>query len=371
MDALTEQHWLVLHILFSGNNRQLLKLHKLSPDPETLLNASARDWLQAGVKNQFCSHHTWREQPLIQAQRQQKQLRAMRARVLALGDADYPRLLREIPDPPVLLYVLGDVACLSSPLLGVVGSRKASAAGQRAARDLCADLVGCGLGICSGLALGIDAAAHRASLEQGGQTVAVMATGLDRIYPAQHGALAKEIVNSGAIVTEFPLGSPPTRERFPQRNRIISGLSLGVLVVEAAQRSGSLITARMAMEQNREVFALPHSIHHTQGRGCNRLLKEGACLVRSAQDIVQELGAMARLLGGPPANAAGSLQFLATEKAPTGRQRELLRQLGDAELSIDEIVLSSELDATEVMQLMTEMQLQGWVENRSGLYSRC
>ena len=362
MDIERERHWLVLHSI-AGSNQQLLKLLGISSNPAEILEASEARWAELGV-DQGCrsARRGWRGAPWDSACRQQQRLRQLEAVTLAMDCADYPPLLREIPDPPALLFLRGNPDCLRQPFLAVVGSRSSSLAGRRATTELCGELAVAGLGICSGLALGIDAAAHRAALQVDAVTVAVMATGLDQLYPSQHQGLASEILHRGALLTEFPLGSAPTRERFPQRNRIISGLSLGVLVVEAALRSGSLITARLALEQNREVFAVPHSIYHPQGRGCNALLRDGAHLVEDSSDIVQELGAI-----------AGALRELQPRRqAPElcVGQREILQLLGDAPLGLDELTAASGLAAEEVLARITELQLQGLVENRGGLYAR-
>jgi DNA processing protein len=213
--------------------------------------------------------------------------------LVTFTDPDYPPLLRQIPDPPLALYVLGDRACLSTPQLAVVGSRNPTPGGRENARAFARALAEAGLTITSGLALGIDGEAHRGALEADGRTIAVTGTGLDRVYPATHRALAHEIAARGALVSEFAIGSPPRAEHFPVRNRIISGLSLGTLVVEAAERSGSLISARLAGEQGREVFAIPGSIQSPLSRGCHRLIRQGAKLVETAQDILEELSALA------------------------------------------------------------------------------
>lgn len=213
-----------------------------------------------------------------------------RHEILVWSDPRYPERLRAIPDPPILLFINGDTSLLSTPQLAVVGSRNPTPTGVETAGAFAAVLAQVGLTITSGLALGIDAAAHRGALSVSGRTVAVAGTGLDRVYPARHRALAHEIAASGVLVSEFPLGAPPKREHFPQRNRLISGLSLGVLVVEAAIQSGSLITARLAGEQGREVFAIPGSIHSPLARGCHALIRQGAKLVETAQDILEELG---------------------------------------------------------------------------------
>ena len=235
--------------------------------------------------------------------------------------------------------------------------------GRRAAAEFSSVMVQAGLGICSGLALGIDAAAHRASLESDGVTCAVIATGHDLCYPRRHEALAAAIVTRGLLVSEFPLGSRPLRDRFPQRNRIISGLSLGVLVVEAAERSGSLITARMALEQNREVFALPHSIYHPMGRGCNNLLRQGACLVEDPGEILSELGSLYV--------AQHQLQQAASAMALTPGQRKLLDAVGYEPVSVDELVRHCECDIGEVVANLMELQLNGLVEAKDGQFMRC
>ena len=212
--------------------------------------------------------------------------------VLLLDDGVYPSSLREIYDPPIVLYVKGAWSeCLDQPCIGVVGSRRCSTYGQNSALMLARDLAQRGITVVSGFARGIDAAAHRGSLETGGRTIAVLGTGIDEVYPRDHKKLAEEILaNGGALVSQFPLGTPPVSENFPYRNRIISGLSLGVVVVEAAENSGSLITARLAMEQNREVFAVPGNITSRNSFGTNYLIKgAGAKLVQQWQDIATEM----------------------------------------------------------------------------------
>jgi DNA processing protein len=284
--------------------------------------------------------------------------------VLSLTDDRYPPLLRLIHDPPPRLYVRGDPAILWEPQLAVVGSRKASAAGVRAAEVLCGQAVASGLHICSGMALGIDAAAHRGALRAGGKSVAVMATGIDRIYPARHRSLAAELEQSGCLVSEFPPGTPPLRHHFPRRNRIISGLSLGVLVVEAALPSGSLITAGTALEQGREVFALPWSVLHSGGAGCLRLLRDGAKMVQDIEDVLGELGPLFRLqqdmfkpLQGP--GEAGS-----AEASP------ILELLGFEAISSDELVRTSGLTVARVMAELSALELEGRVMRCSGGYTR-
>lgn len=208
--------------------------------------------------------------------------------LLVQGEADYPPLLLELPDPPPFLMVRGQASLLSDPQIAMVGARHASTTGAKTAQDFARHFTAQGLVVTSGLAQGIDGSAHDGALQQG-DTIAVMGTGIDRIYPASHHALAQRIVQQGALVSEFPLGTAPTTGNFPKRNRIISGLSLGTLVVEAAVNSGSLITARMALEQGRDVFAIPGSIHNPMAKGCHQLIKQGAKLVETGDDVLLEL----------------------------------------------------------------------------------
>lgn len=209
--------------------------------------------------------------------------------LLTLADTDYPAPLLEISDPPTLLYLTGQPASLDSRMLAIVGARSATTPGMVNAQAFARTLAESGLTIVSGLALGIDAAAHQGALEAGGSTIAVIGTGADRVYPARHRALAHEIAAQGAIISELPLGTPPAAFHFPRRNRIIAGLSRGVLVVEAAPDSGSLITARLAVENGREVLAIPGSIHSPLSRGCHHLIRNGAKLVETAADVLEEL----------------------------------------------------------------------------------
>lgn len=227
------------------------------------------------------------------AEEELQKVRALGGDVLILDDGSYPYLLREIADPPITLYVKGDwQACFDAPCVAVVGSRRCSTYGENAAAMLARDLAEKGICIVSGLARGIDSAAHRAAVEAKGKTIAVLGTGIDNVYPKENAKLVERILDTGgAIVSQFPLGTPPLKDNFPYRNRIISGLSLGVLIVEASERSGSLITARLAMEQNREVFAVPGNITSRNSFGTNYLIKDGAKLVQQWQDVVSELPA--------------------------------------------------------------------------------
>jgi DNA processing protein len=290
--------------------------------------------------------------------------RAASAKVLAIDDEGYPPLLRAIYDPPPLLYVRGDPAVLLEAHLAVVGSRRASPAGLRVAEVLSGQLASAGLHICSGLALGIDSAAHRGALATGGKSVAVMATGIDRVYPQRHQALAARLEQAGCLVTEFPPGTPPLRHNFPKRNRIISGLSLGVLVIEAALPSGSLITAGTALEQGREVFALPWSMLHDGGRGCLQLIRDGAKLVQDVDDILEELGPLYAL----------QRDFAMAE--PPGRRAPpdeswLLTLVGYEVVALDELAQRSSRPVAQVLAELSTLELTGQVVRTAGGYIRC
>ncbi len=272
------------------------------------------------------------------------------------SDSDYPPLLREIPDPPAVLYVNGQRESLNHPQLAIVGSRNPTPLGAQNASAFARSLVQSGLSITSGLALGIDAAAHRGALEAGGTTIAVAGTGLDRVYPARHRELAHTIAARGALVSEFPIGTPARAGNFPVRNRLISGLSLGVLVVEAAVQSGSLITARLAGEQGREVFALPGSIHSPLARGCHALIRQGAKLVETAVHILEELGPLAQIAQGQPRPV---ISTNAPALAPL--ERQLLDCLGYDPMHVDAVIDRSGLTADTVSSILLQLELRGLV----------
>ena len=289
------------------------------------------------------------------------------ATVLTITSENYPSQLKQIVGAPPLLYVRGEMENLQLPQIAVVGSRRMTSGGERNARDWSQFLAGGGFAITSGLAHGIDAAAHKGALAAHGKTIAVMGTGIDIIYPRQHQRLAENIIDhGGTLITAFEPGTAPLPTHFPSRNRIISGLSLGVLVVEAAPRSGSLITARLALEQNREVFAIPGSIHNPQSRGCHQLIKQGAYLVERAEDIVNELGSA---LAGLANKTAWADEKAPAQQLPADEQR-LLSALGYEPIDIDSLAVESVFSAPELSRLLVSLELKGLVENRGGLYQR-
>jgi DNA processing protein len=291
-------------------------------------------------------------------------------RLVAWGSPDYPPLLAAIADAPLVLFVEGTAAVLSLPQLAIVGSRNPTQLGRDTAQQFAEHLAGAGLAINSGLALGIDAAAHRGALAAGGRTVAVLGCGLDTVYPREHAGLAREIAASGALVSEMPTGTPPLRHHFPRRNRLISGLSVGTLVVEAALQSGSLITARLASEQGREVFAIPGSIHNPMARGCHRLIRQGAKLVETADDIFTELGA---LLAGLRAGAHVEAPDLQQDSGPAlDKDYEiLLDALGFAPAGIDTLVARTGFATDVIASMLLILELDGRVAQQpGGLYCR-
>jgi DNA processing protein len=281
-------------------------------------------------------------------------VRTLRNSVITIEDEAYPALLREIPDPPLVLHVRGDSSLLTGPALAIVGSRRASPYAINVATRFATELGGAGLLIVSGLARGVDAAAHRAALACGAKTVAVLGTGIDLVYPAAHRALFDEIAREGLLVSEFPPGTPPRRENFPIRNRLISGMTLGTLVVEASARSGSLITARMAAEQNREVFAVPGPIFSAGSEGTHRLIQAGAKLTHTATDVLEELPGDLVLAPSAreevDASLAGTLATLRLDEAR----------------HIDDVAAATRRSAGEVAEALLELELAGWIRALPG-----
>ena len=277
--------------------------------------------------------------------------------VITLGDPLYPAALLEIPDPPVLLYVKGDPALLSRQSIAVVGARSATPQGEANAEAFATVLSQGGLGIVSGLALGIDAAAHRGGLAGPGSTVAVIGTGADRIYPARNATLARRIAEAGVIVSEYPLGTAPLAHNFPRRNRLIAGLAKGVLVVEAALKSGSLITARLAIDCGREVFAIPGSIHSPVARGCHQLIRDGAKLVESAEDILEELRLDTCRTAAPVVPTMGLDD---DENAP------VIASLGHDPVDMDTLVQRTSLTPEALYAILLTLELEGRVSRLPG-----
>ncbi|NOY73244.1 MAG: DNA-protecting protein DprA [Gammaproteobacteria bacterium] len=290
--------------------------------------------------------------------------------ILTLQDPLYPALLKEIPGGgPPLLFIDGDINSLNRPQVAIVGSRNPTPLGREIAYDFAQKLCSAGYIITSGLAIGIDAAAHRGALDCYGTTLAVAATGLDQVYPKRHDRLAQKIIEqSGVILSEFPLGTAPQRSHFPRRNRLISGLSKGTLVVEAALRSGSLITARFAVDQGREVFAVPGAITNPLARGCHNLIKEGAKLTETADDIFEEIGSMLSASVRAP-SWGGNEETI--ETSLNQKECAVWRSLGYDPARIDTIIERSKLTAQAVSSTLMDLELRGYITSISGgLYAR-
>lgn len=289
--------------------------------------------------------------------------------LLRFVEADFPPQLEDIDQPPAALFVVGDPALLLHPQVAIVGARSATPQGLADSREFAAQLAACGLVVTSGMADGVDGAAHQAALDAGGRTVAVLGTGADLVYPRKHAALAERIAADGALVSEFPLATGARPEHFPRRNRIIAGLSLGTLVIEAGLRSGSLITARLAAEQGREVMAVPGSIHNRMKRGCHRLLRDGSRLVESAAEVRDALAGPARALGAGLATrlaAARNDAALGTQHDPDPERAGLLTALGNDPQSVDVLAERSGLSASRVSSLLLELELDGLAASLPG-----
>lgn len=345
--------WLQLREQLQLPSGMLRQLMALAPDPRLLVNRLTDDTpapLRAVIRRVPAVLRQADARNLLQ-----QRLDAAACEIICLADADYPGLLAEIHDPPPLLFLRGRRELLSVPMLAIVGSRRSSHRGLDDARQFAAALASLGFGVVSGMARGIDASAHRGALDVAGTTLAVLGCGVDVCYPRSSQKLYQEIAEQGLILSEYNLGTPPLRHQFPQRNRIISGLSLGVLVVEAAVQSGSLITARQALEQNRDVFALPGSIHSPSSRGCNALIKQGAKLVETTADIVEELSGWSA--GSPVLPEETPPDVLAPDSA-------LLPLLDFAPQALDVLAARSALPIPVLLAELGELELGGWVEQQ-------
>jgi DNA processing protein len=294
-------------------------------------------------------------------EQEEERARAMGIQILIAQDPEYPPHLVQIPSKPPVLYIKGGLKEVDREAIAIVGSRRSTGYGKGIAEELAFDLASCGLTVVSGMAMGIDAAVHLGALKAGGRTIAVWGSGLDCLYPPQNRGIAERIPQSGALLSEFPLGTSPLPGNFPRRNRIISGISLGVVVVEASERSGALITAHFAADQGREVFAVPGSIYLKGSRGCHRLIKMGAKLVEGTEDILEELRLQHPLPGIVPSRKKEG------DKTPLERREALLYQLlSDRPLHIDELIVQSGLPAHQVASLLMNLEIKGYCRQERG-----
>ena len=281
--------------------------------------------------------------------------------LIPIGSPSYPELLNELPDPALALFAIGDVSLLNRPQVAIVGSRKPTPVGDRVARMMSQGLAEVGIVITSGMALGVDGAAHEAALSSEGRSIAVLGNGLDTVYPAKHRALFEQLTSSDLVVSEFPLGVSPSRYTFPQRNRIISGLSYGVVVVEAAERSGTLITARLALEQNKEVMAVPGSALSSQYQGSHTLIQQGAALVSTPADVLNCLSGPLRRMLQDKVNAEQGSGCVVDDSLATSQQRTLLECISVESTPVDDIISMSQLTSAEVSSMLLELELMGVV----------
>lgn len=293
--------------------------------------------------------------------------------IITRRDAFYPPLLQEIVDPPPWLFVRGRPETLLLPQVAIVGSRNCSVDGREVAAMFASELANRGFSICSGLARGIDTAAHTVACKATGATVGVLGCGVDKVYPSSNFQLAKEICHTGALVSELPLGSPARAEHFPKRNRVISGMSLGVIVVEAAERSGSLITARMAIEQNREVFAVPGSVRNPHSRGCHRMIREGATLADSPEQVVEQLRSLVEfqiesLEAHREERIVVESPLVTGDKATAKQEREVLQQIGYDPVTVDALIERLNMELPALHALLLRLELSGRIRCEAGRY---
>jgi DNA processing protein len=326
-------------------------------DPAAVFRASAAELaeiegLHREVIHSIANFNDWAE-----IDKEIQRARAAGIKMIPFSDAAYPASLRVIADPPPLLYVKGELRDNDSKAIAIVGSRSASDYGRRIARDLARGLASFGFTVVSGMARGIDGMAHESALQAGGRTLAVLGSGVDRAYPPEHEMLYRRISDSGAVISELPMGARPIAFNFPARNRLISGLSLGVVVVEATEKSGSLITASLAAEQGREVFAVPGEAGASRSRGSHRLIRQGAKLVETVEDIIEEIAPQLSRCNGDAAPA--SARSLPENSGPAARQ--IFALLKETSLQVDQVIEQSGLPAPQVLQVLLDLELQGFV----------
>lgn len=366
IDLTERDAWLVALRTPGLGNLRIAKLYEHFGSLRAALDASRGALRAAGMPAAICAELARSGRGLIRADLDWLDA-APHRHVLTLADPDYPPLLRRLDDAPPLLFVEGDLNALWRAQIAMVGSRNASRSGLGIARDFAKHFARLGIVVTSGLAEGIDGSAHTACLDAGGATIAVCGTGLDRVYPERHRDLARRIVAQGALVSDFPIGTPPLPEHFPRRNRIIAGLTLGTLVVEASLKSGSLITARLAAECGRDVFAIPGSIHDPRARGCHHLIRNGATLVTEASEIIEALQPIGHELGDA-LRARLSVQAMHMPAIPAADAQELrlLDAIGFAPTDFDSLVTATGMSAAAISSMLMTLELDGQVADVGG-----
>ena len=394
------QSWIALWRVSGVGSKSFQKLLNNIGDPVSVFSSNMSTLTQAGISEKLAH-------AILDAKKDQEMATpdiewlnaAEDHHIITIQCDEYPELLKRISDPPPLLYVHGQLSLLKDPQIAIVGSRNPTQGGTNNAYEFAKHLGQTGFCITSGLAMGIDGSAHTGALEVEAPTIAVIATGIDRVYPAKHREMSHKIADNGAIVTEFPIGTQPKSSNFPRRNRIISGLSYGTLVVEAAQKSGSLITARLAMEQNREVFAIPGSIHNPLARGCHQLIRQGAKLVETAQDIMEEMASVIdinSLLSDQQVSSSSANEKSTDNKEAFGAdsasskpntenqaidsnkniqtdddQQIILQEMGFDPISIDQLVVRTGINTASLSASLLMLELQNQIaSNGGGTYTR-
>ena len=367
--------WIALWRVSGVGCVQYKKLLDTFQTPENVLSATTAQLQKASITETQIKRIS--EQTLASAEPDMQWLQASdQHHLITFKDSRYPQRLKEISASPPLLYVHGNANLLNDPQLAIVGSRNPTQGGQNNTYEFAKHLAATGLCITSGMALGVDGLAHKGALDVDGVTIAVIATGIDRVYPARHRDLAHRIVAKGAIVTELPVGVSPLSRNFPRRNRLISGMSLGTLVIEAALKSGSLISARYASEQGREVFAMPGSIHNPLARGCHQLIRQGAKLIETADHILEELAPqLEHLLLNPVADNenefVGNTSTEGCSALPDADQRLILETMGYDPISIDELVIQTGLTTEVLSSILLLLELNGFIAaSGRGRYTR-
>lgn len=365
--GIEQQDWIALNLVSGLGSRTAFQMLKYFSSPNNIFRAERKELENFKLKEETLEIILGGE-TFAQAEAHCKKLTELGAIAITIADQNYPPLLKEISDPPLVLYAKGNLdLALTQPAIAVIGARRCSSYGQFVAEMLTGELASRGITIVSGLARGIDTIAHRRAVDVGGQTLAVMGNGIDQVYPKENSQLAKEIEMAGGLLSELPLGSPPLPQNFPFRNRIISGMCLGTLVVEAAERSGSLITARLAMEQNREVFAVPGSITSPNSFGPNYLIKDGAKLVQHWQDIVEELplGIKARLLDIKKSETIQTELFDSTPLSENEQKVYSLMKL-DQTQHIEELAIDSGLSPSQLLGALLELEVKDKIRQLPG-----
>lgn len=348
-------YWVAINLVPGLGSVLIKRLLERFKTPEAVFQASIKELLMIEGLNEKVAHEILKGPPEQKVYRELSLIKEIGGRVISFDDEDYPQRLKEIYDPPPILYLRGEFKKEDELAVSIVGSRRTSPYGRWVTEKLSQELASHGVTIISGMARGIDSVAHLGALSAGGRTIAVLGCGVDRVYPSENRVLFQRIIDHGAVVSEFPMGSPPEGSHFPKRNRIISGLSIGVVVVEASEESGSLITAHYALEQGREVFAVPGNIGTKGSRGTHLLIRQGAKLIESSEDILEEILPQWK-------REKERLEEIETpEPELTPEEREIYKQMGENPLHIDTIIRESGLDPGKVSSLLLNLELKGLI----------